>query len=226
MKEIILNHKMNMTKQDIETYIEEWKHIKTDHHIVICPSFPYLPYFKDCPYDLGSQDVSAFPNGPHTGEVSASQLKSLNVKYTIVGHSEKKEQYQEERGMIQEKIKRLNEVGIIPILCVGEKQKEEYKEVLAKELNDIDLKHTIIAYEPIYAIGTGNTPSKERIEEVAAFIKNYVREKTGLKPKVLYGGSVTSDNANILSQSEVIDGFLIGGASLSIENMKKIVKSM
>lgn len=224
MKEIILNHKMNMTKREIEEYIEKWSDIKTDHHIIVCPSFLYLPYFQYIKSDLGSQDVSAYRNGPHTGEVSASQLKSLNVKYTLVGHSERRTTYQEENSQIQDKITRLKEVGITPILCVGEQQEEAYQDTIMDQLNHLDLDNVIIAYEPVYAIGTGKMPTKEKIEEVITWIKQYVKEKTKIEPKVLYGGSITAENAHHLLQSKVIDGILIGGASLSIEKIKKIVK--
>jgi len=218
MKEIILNHKMNFVKEEILSYIEKLNNLETSHNVVVCPSFIYLPYFSSCKFKLGSQDVSAY-KGKLTGDISSEQLRSLGVEYTIVGHSERREKYSETNELINKKIKRLKEECIIPILCVGEGENENYKEVILKQLENVILENVIIAYEPLVSIGTGVALKKEKIEEIIIFIKNNVLSNT----KVIYGGSVDINNYKELLESKIIDGLLIGGASLDVNKLCQII---
>jgi len=190
---------------------------------VICPPFPYLSVFK---YNfLCAQDCHWELSGAFTGEASPKRLKDLGVKYVIIGHSERRKHFKETDEIINKKIKAALKVSLKPILCVGENKGQEAERVinnqLKKDLKGIskkDLKKVIIAYEPVWAIGTGNFCSANKANKVREFIK----EK--LDNKILYGGSVNSKIAkNYLKIG--FDGLLIGNASLDAEEFRKIAKN-
>lgn len=233
---VVLNHKMNFTLEEVRDYkkiIDQYK--LKDIELVICPSLVYLPLFDTKNYNLGSQNVSCYENGSYTGEVSASQLKSLGVTYCLVGHSERRK-YQNEDGLLLiEKIKRLLEVNITPILCIGEtkeeKQDNKTNDVLKKEIDLLssfskeELSKIIIAYEPIWAIGTGLVPSKEEVMYSVKFIKDTLTNKYQVTPQVLYGGSINADNYNTFKNISNIDGLLVGGLSLKVEKLKQLFEN-
>lgn len=217
-KIIVLNLKMNMDYNDMLKYIEDMKVYKKD--FIVCPSNIYIPYFLENGYEVGVQNIFYHDSGSYTGEVSSRQVKSLGVKYTIAGHSERRRCFQETDEQINRKIKCALKNGLEVILCVGEKARGDYKEILKKQiLEALDgvSKPIYIAYEPIWAIGSGNTPTKEELLEVI----NYIKE---LKPssKILYGGSVNKENISSVNIKEV-SGFLIGNASLSTSHVKQIL---
>ncbi len=232
MKLIVSNHKMNLTLEEIKRYVEELEKLPSlKNALVICPSFPYLPYFQGKNYFLGSQNVAEQEMGALTGEVSIEQLKSLGVRYVIVGHSERREILKESLESIQKKVELCLEKDITPILCIGEKQNErDQKEEVLKQEIDSALKQekkyerVILAYEPIWAIGTGNIPTEEKIEQTIFYIKSYIKENYNIDCKILYGGSITPENIEELNKIELIDGFLIGGTSLDLEKLKKVMK--
>lgn len=232
MKLIVSNHKMNLTLEEIKDYVEEIESLSlVKNALVFCPSFPYLPYFQGKNYSLGSQNVADQKMGALTGEVSVEQLKSLGVSYVIVGHSERRKILKESLETIQRKTDLCLESEIIPILCIGESLDEQSvkEEILKKEIDSVlksekKYEKVIIAYEPIWAIGTGITPTEEEIKQTIQKIKSHVKERYSINCKVLYGGSVTPENIEQLDKIEWIDGYLIGGTSLDIPKLKEVIK--
>lgn len=212
--------------------------VVTKNKIVICPDFLSLvelaPLFKNSSLSLGSQNLAAYDMGAYTGEIPAESLKELGISYAIIGHSERRTYFQEGDKLIAGKIKKALSNKIIPILCVGEnaadrKQgraniviRQQLKGALSS-LSVKELKNLYIAYEPIWAIGSGLTCNLEE----ALTIKDVICDrcfKLGLKKvKVLYGGSVKPDNAAKFLKKGAFDGLLVGGASLNLESFKKIV---
>lgn len=231
---VILNNKMNFTYKEALNYERKLNNKKYVDKVVVCPSSLYLPIFQGENYSLGSQDVSRFSNGSYTGDISSEQLKSLNVSYCIVGHSERREYHKESNLEINTKINRLLNLKITPILCIGETSNERnnnnFKEVIIKELEEglknltnNQVENVIIAYEPIWAIGTGKIPTNLEIEEAINIIKGYIKGKHLVDNKVLYGGSVNENNYNELKNISNLDGFLIGGLSLKIDKLKGLL---
>ena len=220
---ICLNNKCNLNRREFKDYQMKLAKIETRDNLIVCPSLINIPNYFLGNIRLGAQNVSAFENGAHTGEVSADMLKSYQVRYCIVGHSERREFQKETLEEVKLKINQLLNNHIVPILCVGETKEEKDKnqtlkrveEELDSALKDIDSKNIIIAYEPIWSIGSGSIPTNAEIEEVIDFIKKKYPEA-----KVLYGGSVDETNIDELKKINVIDGFLIGGLSLKPEKLK------
>ena len=232
MKWIVSNHKMNLTKEEIENYVSQISSLKSTNKLVFCPSNIYLPYFQNQEnYELGAQNVADRKMGALTGEVAVEQLKSLNVSYVIIGHSERRNILNEREEMIHQKIKLVLENDMIPILCIGEKEEEipQREEILMAEIDSAflqqsNLERLIIAYEPIWAIGTGKIPTPEEITTITEWIKDYIQKKYQVSCPVLYGGSVSVSNIDELSTVSNIDGYLIGGTSLDIEKLKVIIE--
>ena len=228
---IALNNKSNLEKEEFESYIKGLESINTEETIILCPTYLNIGA-ANTSLKIGSQNVSKNENGAYTGEISATQLKSYNVQYAIVGHSERREYQRETNEEINLKIKQLLINDITPILCIGESLKErennQGKEVLKEELSiaikDIkedDKKKIIIAYEPIWSIGTGIIPTNEQIEEVFAEIKKIVPES-----KILYGGSANEENIDQLKQIGAIDGYLLGGLSLKPDKLQEFLDKL
>ena len=223
---IALNNKCNLVKDEFTSYIEKIYKLESNNELLLIPSTINIPLVDSNKVLLGSQNVSRDGVGPHTGEVSAKQLKSFGVKYCLVGHSERKKKKKESNYDCCEKIKMLLNEDIIPILCVGENLEDRksgnYKEFInneirkaTSELNSEEIGKLIIAYEPIYSIGTGIIPTNEEVEEVFNIIKETLPTN-----KLLYGGSVNDDNISVLKSIKNIDGFLIGGLSLEVDKLK------
>ena len=241
------NWKMNMLASEIKPFMEQLKENLPKTRacdVVLCTPAPLLPAMikagKDCKVAVGGQDVSKYEKGAYTGEVSAAQLADIGAKYCIVGHSERRQYHGEDDMLINAKVKALLEKGIIPIICVGEslEQREmdltmEYVAYQVKAaLSGVDasqLRRCIIAYEPIWAIGTGKTATAEQAEEVCQGIRAVVRGIYGARParavSILYGGSMNAKNAFELLAQPDIDGGLIGGASLKPVDFSEIVKA-
>ncbi len=226
---VVLNNKSNLDKKEFMEYQNELKKIESSYQLVICPSQVYLNSIDLPTFDLGSQNVSSYHQGAYTGEIYAHQLKSLDVKYCLVGHSERRKYQRETNKDINEKIKRLLEEEITPILCVGEtkeqKDSKKTKSVLLSELNEclsgINNNDIIIAYEPVWAIGTGITPTKEEVEDVLKEIK-----KVYQKNKLIYGGSLNQENIAEFKTSDLIDGYLLGGLSLKPQELKDFISKI
>ncbi len=224
------NLKMNKPNINFENYIKLLE--RTKDTVFACAPYVYLNCFKQYAKTLkyGAQNVSEFEKGSHTGEVSANMLAEFGAKVCIVGHSDRRKHNLETDEQIASKIERLVENDILPIICVGEEKEfkfEKSKNIIKKQLNSLNLpKHNkakiIIAYEPVWAIGTGKTPTIDYIEQMSGFIKNYIKEN-GLKANVLYGGSFSENNCETLKKARNVDGFLIGGASLKESAIKTIL---
>ncbi len=220
MKWIISNYKDKIVQA---TYKNKVKELESSHvKIVVCPNDKQLLSYKDEKCLLGSQDVNYMFN--------AKELKDMSVQYTIVGHSDKRKKYLETNQEIQEKIKELLSYDICPILCVGEEQEEEectteiLKQQLEESLEGIKTNIIMIAYEPVWAIGSGKIPSYETLVERLQYIQMKVTEILGITPILLYGGSVNEQTIQELEKIEMLDGYLIGSASLNIEKLKKLIE--
>ena len=229
---IALNNKCNLTKQEFLKYQEELGSLSTQNKLILCPTFLNIGHFDLKNVELGAQNVSFNDQGAYTGEVSAQQLQSEQVKYCIVGHSERRNYQQETDEEINQKIMRLLEQDIIPILCVGESKEEREKQleksIIEKELTialanltSEQKEKIIIAYEPIWSIGTGIIPTNDQIKEMFKNIKNMVPNN-----KVLYGGSANEENIVLLKEIKEIDGYLLGGLSLKPEKLKVFIEKL
>lgn len=216
----------------------------TDVDVIVCPPFPYLELVQDAAEDVeffvGAQNVSKFDNGAYTGEVSAQMLQSMNVDYCIVGHSERRKYFFETNQDVAEKVNKLLAVDITPIVCVGESLEDreagKHFDVIREQvlqglfhLSAEAMEKVIIAYEPVWAIGTGKTATKEQAQEIHAFIRNMLAEKysddTAQEISILYGGSCNAKNAKDLFAQQDVDGGLIGGASLKAADFIEIAGS-
>lgn len=212
---------------------------KTAVEVAVCPPFVYLQQaeslLRDSPVRLGAQNVSAEHEGAYTGEVSAQMLQDVGCQYVIVGHSERRSLYGEDDELVGRKVLAAAQEGLQPILCVGEtlSQREEglTETVIGRQLDAAiriagaeRVAGGVIAYEPVWAIGTGKTASPEQAQEVHAFIRQRLREHTPMAEecRILYGGSVKPGNAAQLFAMPDIDGGLIGGASLKADDFLAI----
>lgn len=225
---IALNNKSNLTKEEFLKYQEDIQKLnfKTSN-VILIPSNIYLASVNIPNISLGSQNVSMYEMGPHTGEVSASQLRQLGVSYCLVGHSERRKEQHETNIEIRNKIKNLLNQGIIPILCIGETKEEKNTAhtVIYQELQEAliglteeELKKVIIAYEPVWSIGTGLIPTSTEIESIVTKIK-----ETYPNNLFLYGGSVTLENIEKLTQENAVDGYLLGGLSLQLDKVQILI---
>jgi triosephosphate isomerase len=208
--------------------------------VLVCPPFVYLleaaRILKASHIALGSQSVCAEPIGAFTGEVSASMLKDVGCRYAIVGHSERRAIYKEDDALVARKVVAAQSQGLIPILCVGETLDEREGEktftVIARQLNAVldvtgaaAFANAVIAYEPVWAIGTGKNATAEQAQEVHAFIRAEVAKRDATIAggvRILYGGSVKAANAREIFAMADVDGGLVGGASLKADEFLKI----
>lgn len=242
------NWKMNLTFQEareLALRLNTWVHAhKPLAEVIIAPSHLYLEQLnkdlKNSKITVVSQNVSAMPNGAYTGDVSAEQLLSIGTKMSIVGHSERREYHHEQDKYIGKKITHLYENGMSPILCVGEKLEDreagkhfdvvkEQVEVALERQDTENLKDLIVAYEPVWAIGTGKTATPDQAQEMHAFIRKIIGSQHGISiangTSILYGGSVNAGNARDLFQQYDIDGALVGGASLKLDDFTTIINA-
>ena len=221
-KMILINQKMYLNSiEKIKSFQKETEKIK--NNFIVFPSSIYLKDYINNGFVTGSQNISAKKEGAHTGDISGESLKDLGVKYVMIGHSEMCDRYKEENNLIQSKIDRALENDLKVVLCVGETIEEKINkktyEIIDKNLDNLNIdENIIISYEPKWAVGTNITPTNDEIEEIVKYIKS----KTNTK--VLYGGSVSEDNINILNKIPNLDGFLLGGSALKSSNLKKIIE--
>ncbi len=225
---VAANFKMNLNLKDYKHFLKNFNtNASKDTEIILCPPFVYLNEFKKLKKDfyLGAQDVSEVAVGRHTGQVSASMLKDFGVEFVIVGHSERRGFELDEQ--IANKVKQAVDNGIIPIVCVGENVKNQDDAQIINQVNTALSKienssNIIIAYEPVWAIGSGEIPSAAYINKKTNLIKKLAK-KLGFKIKVLYGGSV---DAKYLSQLKKcsLDGYLVGGLSLDVNKFLNFVR--
>ncbi|MBE6139663.1 MAG: triose-phosphate isomerase [Firmicutes bacterium] len=233
-KLIIGNIKMNMKFGELANYIEHFKNIN-NKNVVVCPSYIYIPYFLNYNFSVGSQNVCAYEDGGYTGEVSARQLASIGVEYAIVGHSERRIKLNESNTEINKKVKNCLESKLKVILCIGETLEEskllKKDQVLKRQIRDAlfdikDLSNVIIAYEPVWSIGTNKIPNNDELINTIKYIKELVKDLYKNDIKVIYGGSINERNIDKLKEIKKLDGFLIGSASINplkfIEIIEKI----
>jgi len=234
MKYLICNFKNKLLKEDIIKYNNSLGDIETKINLVLCPPSIYLSLFDKTGYDLGVQDISSFMDKTITGEIEASQVKSLGATYVIVGHSERRMYKHEINIDFINKINNALENKLNVIYCIGEtlsdKENGSTYEVLEKQisevLNNVEIKNIMIAYEPVWAIGTGNVPSGKEIKENIDFINDLLYEKYEIKLDILYGGSVNDENIEELCGIKGLSGFLVGGASLDVDKVKEMILEM
>ena len=230
----VANWKLNGNFKFIDQFISKISLPKDSSKcVVICPTFIHLDYMSKNKrgFYVGAQNVSQYKDGAFTGEISVDSLSDLNVNFCIVGHSERRQIFCERDDEINFKSANLINNNLIPIICVGETLEEKEKgitnDILAEQLkksipSSSDFENTIIAYEPIWAIGTGLTPTIEEIEDTHQFIREHNSKFN--KFKILYGGSVKAKNAKEITSLFNVDGALIGGASLKFDEFTKIIE--
>lgn len=239
------NWKMNVTPSEVKPFLEKLKAglPKTRGcEIVICPPYPLLPALAEgarkCRISVGAQNVSHFESGAHTGEVSLAMLLDLGVSYVILGHSERRADNGETDFLVNAKARKALEAGLRPIICVGESAEERARNLTMERIayqvkaalwgmDAKDLRKVIIAYEPIWAIGTGKTAAAEQAQEVCGAIRGVIRDmydgRVSRSVSILYGGSMHEKNAAELLAMRDIDGGLIGGASLKPDAFAAII---
>ncbi len=244
MRKIIIagNWKMNKDLHEANSFMERLSEFSQARdfgpcEIVVAPPYPFLNSIhfltKDTPILLAAQNVNDKEQGAYTGEVSAAMLKTVGISYCIIGHSERRAYYGETNELIHLKAKILRKHRIMPIICVGETLEQREADLtesivinqLDNCINDLDLEldpTIVIAYEPVWAIGTGKTATPEQAQEVHALIRSWLETQYSSmvadRISILYGGSVKPDNFRELLEKPDIDGGLIGGASLDIES--------
>ncbi|MDD2192293.1 MAG: triose-phosphate isomerase [Bacteroidales bacterium] len=242
------NWKMNLGFEEADDLVnliaEKLDEVETETTVIVCPPYPYLELTSDLAQEsnffAGAQNVSSFDNGAYTGEVSAQMLASMNIDYCIVGHSERRKYFHETNQEISTKVVKLLESGISPIFCCGEaleeRESEKHFDVVKTQiveslfnLTGEEILDVIIAYEPVWAIGTGKTATGAQAQEMHAYIRSLLTEKYGKEVSeeisILYGGSCNPKNAKELFANKDVDGGLIGGASLKADDFLAIITS-
>lgn len=234
-KIIIGNQKMYMSVNDISEFLKETTGKITSSRVIICPSSIYIPYFLKHRYSVGVQNINPNDQGQYTGEISAKQANEMGIKYGIVGHSERRKYFDEDNDTVNSKVHALLRNNVIPILCIGETSEEKnllktnkvLKSELVSCLKDIkteDFENIIIAYEPIWAIGTNRIPTVTEIKNNVKYIKDLVKQIFNCDVKVVYGGSVNENNIEKLNRIDLLDGFLVGGSSTKASEFLKIIE--
>lgn len=243
------NWKMNKNFREAEDFLFELKDKVREKEfdnteIIVCPPSVYLELATDVAEEsiffVGAQNVSSFGKGAYTGEISAEMLNSMFVDYCIIGHSERRKYFNEANEVLAEKVNQLIENEISPIYCCGEvlSEREEgkhfdvNKEQIEKglfHLNKEEFSNIIIAYEPVWAIGTGVNATPDQAQEMHGYIRSLINEKYGgdiaENTVILYGGSCKPGNAKDLFSQKDVDGGLIGGASLDVDDFLAIINS-
>lgn len=244
---IVANWKMHKSISEALTTVASIKagvHKATDCDIVICPPFTALAAvgqaLEESSLELGAQDMHPDSEGAFTGEISPLMLKDVGCRYVILGHSERRIHFHETDSFVNQKVRTALKFSLVPIVCIGETlQEREAKKAFEvvktqfdgslKDLQAEEIERTVIAYEPVWAIGTGRTATPEQAEQMHSYIRRLLHEKYGGEPasrvSILYGGSVRPENMAALMQKPNVDGALVGGASLRAESFVQIVLS-
>ena len=239
MRKVIIagNWKMNKTVSESVEFIEELKKVEC----VVCAPFISLERLsvasKNTAIKLGAQNVSQYDNGAYTGEISTSMLKDLNMEYVILGHSERRQYFLETNEVINQKVQKVLSSKMTPILCVGEtleeRESRKMNDVIATQIKEglanlsfEQAKGVVVAYEPIWAIGTGKTATSDQANEMAMFIRKQLRklfQDVAEDISILYGGSVKPNNIKEIMVQSDIDGALVGGAALKVDSFAELV---
>jgi triosephosphate isomerase len=247
-KIVAANWKMNMTQAEsarfVESFLRDASEI-TDVDVVIVPPFTAIARVTEALANaqnikVGAQNMYWKKNGPFTGEISAALLRDLFVHYVVLGHSERRTLFGETDEIVNWKVRAAHGAALRPIVCVGEtleqRDKGNVEKILSIQLRDSlaglnpkELQETVIAYEPVWAIGTGRNATPDQAQEAHAFVRHTLREiaddATAERVRIQYGGSVKPENARELMRQPDIDGFLVGGASLDPRSFAQIVKA-
>jgi len=243
------NWKMNKNFEEADDLLfdlaESLKDLELENEeVIICPPAIYLEMSTDVGlennFSVGAQNCSNHEVGAYTGEISAAMLKSLDVQYCIIGHSERRKYFKETHDELAEKVNLLLDNSINPIFCCGEvleeRESEKHFDIVKGQISDSlfklnkeELLNVVIAYEPVWAIGTGKTATSDQAQEMHAFIRGLLSEKYGEdianEISILYGGSCNAKNAKELFSQKDVDGGLIGGAALKAEDFLAIIQS-
>jgi len=243
-KIVAANWKMNGQLHQViqlTNQLKEMMECASSTQVVVMPPAIYIPIVAELlgsgSIDIGAQNVYPKDFGAYTGELSAPMLKEFNCHYVLVGHSERRHYFHEDENFVAQKFHHVKDHGMIPVLCVGEtlieREKGQTESVIARQLLAVNKHDTnsfrdcVVAYEPVWAIGTGKTASPEQAQEVHQFIRRLVAEINNSdadRLTLLYGGSVNENNARALFAMPDIDGGLVGGASLNAKQFVDIVK--
>jgi triosephosphate isomerase len=232
------NWKMNGLQSTLsELRTLEDKHGDADIAILICPPFTLISACEDTPFDIGGQDCHTAESGAHTGDISAEMLADVGASYVLVGHSERRTDHGETDALIAAKSQAAYDAGLIAVICIGETLAERESgttlDVIDAQLAGslpvtADAQTTVIAYEPVWAIGTGKVPTTEQIAEVHAHIRARLNTRfdDGAEFSLLYGGSVKGSNAAEIFAVPHVNGALVGGASLTAEAFSPIISAL
>ncbi|MEL7180073.1 MAG: triose-phosphate isomerase [Pseudomonadota bacterium] len=232
------NWKMNGMQSSLkELQILEDKHGDADIAILICPPFTLISACEDTPFDIGGQDCHTAEAGAHTGDISAEMLADVGASYVLVGHSERRTDHGETDALIALKSQAAYDAGLIAVICIGETLDERENgttlDVIDAQLagsvpDTADALNTVIAYEPVWAIGTGKVPTTDQIAGVHAHIRARLEDRfdDGAEFSLLYGGSVKGSNATDIFAVPNVDGALVGGASLTAEAFSPIIAAL
>lgn len=240
------NWKMHFTLKEVNDYIQQFNNaeLPMDVEVILCAPFPYLQTLvaqngQPNVY-IAAQNCHQESHGAYTGEVSVKMIKSLGIKHIIIGHSERRQYFNEDHTLLKLKVDQVLGEGLIPIFCIGEplsvREAENHFELVKKQLHDSlfhlsasSLSTIILAYEPVWAIGTGVTATPLQAQEMHNFIRllieSHYGESVARKVPILYGGSVKADNAKELFSQPDVDGGLVGGASLKVADFLQITHS-
>lgn len=236
---ILGNWKMHKTLEEVKSFFRELPALSGDAYFGIAPQAIHLTVCLNNELSIGVQNISAFESGAHTGEISPVSAKDLGANFCLIGHSERRSIYKEDDSAINAKLLKAMELNLLPILCVGETLEEResgkafdtIKAQLEKGLAGAEIEDAndiVIAYEPVWAIGTGKTATPEIAEDIHAQIRSYLIERlpeVGSEISLLYGGSVKPENVQELLAQENINGALVGGASLKADSFVKLCEA-
>lgn len=230
---IICNHKNYMNLSEVSKYLKKANEKINTKQVVICPSSIYIPYFLKHEYEVGAQNIEIIK--PFTGEITTGQVSELGVNYVIVGHSERVKHFDEDEEMIHNKVVDVVKHHLKAVVCIGETMEEKnlFKTekslrrqltTYLKKLSLEQLQHVVIAYEPVWTVGTNKNLTLAELKKNVHYIKEVINKLYNIELPVLYGGSININNIEKFNKVEEIDGFLIGEASTNIDEVLKIIE--
>ncbi|MDR3155908.1 MAG: triose-phosphate isomerase [Holosporaceae bacterium] len=228
MKIIIANWKMNGNVGFVKLFIEKINQVSTNNRIIVCPPVSLVSFFGNFRYHVGAQNCFSRIAGAFTGENSPQLLKELGCSYVLLGHSERRAIFAESDDFVYEKWLAAVEQNLMPIVCVGENLQDRTRssEILTRQLSRYqqkDLHNTIFAYEPVWSIGTAKIPSAQEISTTVAFMADMLAHS--INYNIVYGGSVNAANAETILACPGVDGILVGGASLDIDEFRSVIEN-
>jgi triosephosphate isomerase len=233
-KIIIANWKMNGTKAFAEQFMRDLRLTRSKSKIVICPPFTLIEYIASFGAIVGGQDCHYLNSGAYTGDISPVMLKSLGCEYVLLGHSERRLNHAESSALVKLKARSAIEAGLVAVICIGETSSQyeagETFTIIERQIREslpetITKDNIVIAYEPVWAIGTGKIPSLEEISAIHDFIIMLLQKLVKLDLRVIYGGSVKASNIRDLFLLKQVGGVLVGGSSLDVAEFTKIIST-